>query len=37
MEDENNIQEQFIDVSVNDLKKKIRKKEDMINAARELG
>ena len=37
MEQENNQINEMIQVDLNELKKKIRKKEDIINAARELG
>ena len=37
MEQENNQINQMIEVNLDELKKKIRHKEDIINAARELG
>ena len=37
MEQENNQINEMIQVDLNELKQKIRKKEDIINVARELG
>ena len=37
MEQENNQINQMIEVNLDELKKKTRHKEDIINAARELG
>lgn len=37
MEQDNNNMEEMVQVNLDELKKKIRKKEDIINAARELG
>jgi len=37
MEQDNNQLNEMVEVNLNELRKKIRKKEDIINAARELG
>lgn len=37
MEQENNNDLQYVNVNLCDLRKKINKKEDIINASRELG
>ena len=37
MQEENNNNNNLISVNLNDLKEKIHKKEDIVNASRELG